>query len=580
MIQSKKINDQIELLFRQTYTVLIAVVVVATALAVSFSAVTDDTLVSYWLGSIYALSVLRLVLLRVFNKRNRSETSNLRWAYTGAVLSLISGSQWAIGAYIFFTPGEDLLNALLTVLLLGMVSGSIASLSAFPLAHIGYSVPPLLTLTYLFLGAGKNEYTIMGILAFTFLLISLNFSRNIYRTIITSIDLRHENLELVEKLADERDRAKDADQAKSKFLAAASHDLRQPLQAISLLTESLHNNLEKPENRNISVKISKSVQGLRELFDGLLDVSKLDAGAIIANYSHFDFETLVVDLVKEFKPLTDDKNISLINNTQPHIVRSDPLLVKRIMQNLTSNAVKYTSTGGEVVISTEVENTNVIVSIKDNGTGISEENLEKIFQEFQQLDNPERDRRKGLGLGLAIVRRLCEIIESRIRVFSTLKHGSVFSFALPIGKKEKVEKIETSYQYVVNRYADFSGVQVLVIDDEKDVREAIVQTLRSWGCLTIDLEDVTQQEMNQIQGIELVVSDYRLRNGRTGVDVIEDVRNYLGKTTPGILITGDTAPDRIRQASISGNMLLHKPVNPAQLRMAINQALSAMDNAN
>lgn len=574
MHDSKRLDDQVELLFRHTPTVLFGIFVVTIALAFSFYNVVSNTVLIAWLGAVYALIIIRLILLNRFKHRKKYRLSSRDWAYIGALTSFISGCQWGAGAFIFFTPDEEILNALLTILLLGMASGSVASLSVYPLAYLGYSIPSLLSLAYVFLTTGEDIYVVMGTMSIAFLFVNLSYSRHIYRTVITSIDLRHENTDLVEKLANERDRAEKANRAKSKFLAAASHDLRQPLQAITLLSDSLHNRLKNPDEIEISEKITKSVSGLRELFDGLLDVSKLDAGTIQANYGHFDFEKLVYELIKEFKPLATEKDISLINNTQPFITRSDPLLLKRILQNLISNAIKYSHRGAQVAIVThDNEDNHFLVSIKDNGPGIPKEEQKNIFKEFHQLGNPERDRHKGLGLGLAIVKRLTEIIGSEIIVSSIPGQGSTFSFRLPLGDASKVFDEQQSAGYITNKTADFSNVHALVIDDEKDVRDAIVNTLQGWGCKTSDMEDVIDQNLEEVTDIDFVISDFRLRDNRTGVQAIETLKEHLGRVVPGIIITGDTGPERIRQANESGNLLLHKPINPAQLRMAIDHAL-------
>lgn len=573
MHDSKRLDDQVELLFRHTPSVLFGIFVVTIALAFSFYNVVSNTVLIAWLGAVYALIIIRLILLNRFKHRKKYRLSSRDWAYIGALTSFISGCQWGAGAFIFFTPDEEILNALLTILLLGMASGSVASLSVYPLAYLGYSIPSLLSLAYVFLTTGEDIYVVMGTMSIAFLFVNLSYSRHIYRTVITSIDLRHENTDLVEKLANERDRAEKANRAKSKFLAAASHDLRQPLQAITLLSDSLHHRLKNPDEIEISEKITRSVSGLRELFDGLLDVSKLDAGTIQANYQHFEFEQLVHELIKEFKPLAAEKGISLINNTQPFITRSDPLLLKRILQNLISNAIKYTHNDDQIVIHTEKTGDHFQVSIKDGGPGIPKDEQENIFKEFHQLSNPERDRRKGLGLGLAIVKRLTEIIGSEIAVSSTPGQGSTFSFRLPLGDASKIFEEQQSANYITNKTADFSSVHALVIDDEKDVRDAIVNTLQGWGCKTSDMEDVIDQNLEEVTDIDFVISDFRLRDNRTGVQAIETLREHLGRIVPGIIITGDTAPEHIRQANESGNLLLHKPINPAQLRMAIDHAL-------
>jgi two-component system, sensor histidine kinase len=325
------------------------------------------------------------------------------------------------------------------------------------------------------------------------------------------------------------------------------------------------------ERRTIG-NIRRSVDAMEELFNALLDISRLDAGVVQPHITTIPLAE-VFDWVRfEYAPVARQKRLSLRVAKTSLFVHSDPALLARLIRNLLSNAVRYTDRGG-VVLGCRRAGAEVRIEVWDTGKGIPADRHDEIFQEFYQLHNPERDRRKGLGLGLAIVSRLAKLLNYRVTLRSELGKGSMFALTLPRGRREDLAPPESSPESAA---FDLSQSLVLVIDDEAAVREGMATLLRKWKCdvLTAGSGVEMKSKLVELQRLpDLIVSDYRLRGGENGIEVVEMLRSEFNIDIPALLVTGDTAPDRLRDAEASGLPILHKPLNPARLRTLIANLL-------
>jgi signal transduction histidine kinase len=318
--------------------------------------------------------------------------------------------------------------------------------------------------------------------AFLVMLIS---TRNLNKAIVTSLRLRYENMELINTLKEQNDEvevAKDiaekANADKSRFLAAASHDLRQPLHAMSLFLDAIRHCDEKQERLGLYEKLEKSVDSLGELFNALLDISKIDSEVIDIQPSTFYVTNVFKKVVHEFELAAKKKGILLVYLPSTIKVTSDPLWFERIVRNLVSNAIRYTDTG-KILLTSRCRSSNCLVQVWDTGSGIPKEKLVIIFQEFIQLHNPQRDRNNGLGLGLAIVKRLCNLLGHSISVNSVVNKGSTFSLTLPISKEPVIEQNISRQRRIEDC---LKNKTILIIDDEPDVCIAMAVMLEKWGC--------------------------------------------------------------------------------------------------
>jgi signal transduction histidine kinase/DNA-binding NarL/FixJ family response regulator len=362
----------------------------------------------------------------------------------------------------------------------------------------------------------------------------------------------------------------EADLAKSRFLAAASHDLRQPLHALTLFVTQLRGEKNRAEKTRLIGRIDTAVAAMNELFNELLDISRLDAGVLIPSISQFPVNQLLDRIEMTFAAAAREKGLRLRVVSHDAWIRSDFILLERILLNLLSNAVRYTEAGG-VVVGCRRRAGALRIEVWDSGIGISQDQQRNVFGEFYQVPAVARDSRGGMGLGLAIVDRLCRLLNHPIELTSTPGRGSHFFVSVPLTAAVALTA------HLPQAPVDHAmGKSVVVIDDDALVLDGMRGVLKSWGCSVVTaisgdaaLAALSEREKRP----DIIISDYRLRDGKTGFDVIESIRRRFGTPIPAFLISGDTAPERLLEARASGYYLLHKPVLPMTLRSVVSQLL-------
>lgn len=379
-----------------------------------------------------------------------------------------------------------------------------------------------------------------------------------------------------------KDRAEAADRAKSSFLAAASHDLRQPMHALGLYLSALRCETLSPEQSDLIEHMSSSVDALEGLFDSLLDVSRIDAGAVEPARRVFAIEPMLQRLAGDLARETNDKGLRLAVRAAPAVARlnaySDPLLVERILRNLLANAIKYTSTGG-VLLAGRLRHGSAPagsvpgtwrIEVWDSGPGIPEAERERVFEEFYQLGHPERDRASGFGLGLSIVRRLAALLGHRVALASRLGHGSRFSLEVPATDAQVVPEPRFDGIGALRR------IGVAVIDDDPGVRHSMAELLMRWNCDVVSgatgAEVLDRAGTDPATRLHAAVVDFQLRDGRTGLEAIATLREACGSALPVLIVTGASSADRLAAVRASGFPWLAKPVPPARLRSWLMQA--------
>ena len=362
----------------------------------------------------------------------------------------------------------------------------------------------------------------------------------------------------------------EANLAKSRFLAAASHDLRQPLHALNLFVTQLRTETDEVEKNRVIARIDAAVAAMNELFNELLDMSRLDAGVLVPSISEFPIDQVLKRIEMTFTAAAREKNLRLRVVSNGAWVRSDFILLERILLNLVSNAVRYTQAGG-IVAGCRRRAGVLRIEVLDSGMGIPDDQQRNIFGEFRQLSTAEQDRSGGLGLGLAIVERLCRLLGYPIELTSRLGKGSRFVISVPLAAPVKLA--EHPPQVAADRAL---GKSVVVIDDDTLVLDGMRGVLKSWGCnvVTATTEDAALAALSTGERPpDIIISDYRLSDGKTGFDVIKRIRRAFGTPIPAFLISGDTAPERLHEARAGGYHLLHKPVLPITLRAVVSQLL-------
>lgn len=362
------------------------------------------------------------------------------------------------------------------------------------------------------------------------------------------------------ELAHKKKEAEQASLAKSRFLAAASHDLRQPMHAISLYVESLKPELRGRAGEDILHRIERSILGTVELFNAILDVTKLDAGVVQPHLAPVRIRKLLLQLADEFAAEADRKGLSLRVRVPDVWIESDPILLERIFRNLLANALRHTESGG-VLLSGRPCHAQLRLQIWDTGSGIAAEHQPRIFEEFYQARVETSQARHGLGLGLAIVRRLARLLGHPLQLNSKPGQGTVFTLDVPVLAAVPADSGEAS-----ETRSDILKGCVVVVDDDLAILNALGHLLRQWGMDARLFHSVKQVVRALKDAPDVVLADYQLLDGETGLMVADEVRRRWGAHIPIVLVTGDTRPETIQSLRQSGFPILHKPVHPAQLR--------------
>jgi signal transduction histidine kinase/FixJ family two-component response regulator len=386
--------------------------------------------------------------------------------------------------------------------------------------------------------------------------------------------LRESYSDLEQKVSERTQELMAANRAKSRFLAAASHDLRQPMHALGLFVAQLKNRVRGPESAPLILRVETAVVALQGLLDALLDVSRLDAGVVTANLTGFDANAVLTRIENGFVADAKARGLRFRIARSSLVLHSDPLLLERILINLVANALRYTHSGG-ILIGCRRRGRQARIEVWDSGIGIPAEHQQAIFQEFYQVSNPERDRHQGLGLGLSIAARLARLLGGRVDVRSLPGRGSVFAVEVARGQMiSAVTPISSTSRVTDSLY----NALVLVVDDDALVCEAVTGLLAQWRCTVVTAASGKQVQAalaRQNRVPDAVLCDYHLPDGETGGDVIRQLRDRYGSNLPVALITGDTTPERLRHAKDAGIPLLHKPVQPARLRALLEHLISS-----
>lgn len=535
-----------------------------------------------WLGALLLFHAVEMWSWWKYRSIELTVDTCRAWSLAFNVFAVAVGLMWG-GAAVYFFPADLAYQALLICVILGLSAGAVTMNPLYPPAlylFLACILPPtILRVAYV----ADAAHWILATMLTLFAIVVSHSGRQLAQTFFMSLSQRYEKRSLVEQLTREKSRAESANREKSRFLATASHDLRQPLQALMLFSDAMQDAAQEKTTKHLAAQIGKSVNALVEMFDELLDVSKLEAGIVEARWQNFELQPLLDRLYVDFSPLAQSKRLNFqLPVCQGHgqggqatcdlVVYSDPFLLERMLRNLISNAIRYTDSGS-VVVRCSCDREEVRLIVADTGVGIAAEALPHIFEEYYQADNPHRDRRKGLGLGLAIVRRVESLLGYKVAVSSDVGTGSEFSFVVRRGQAE--QQLAQPFVFNYSCY-DLNGVAVALVEDDPDIRQMIAEMMADWGCRVFAgeyAEDVMRKL--DIAGLrpDLLVCDYRLPQGVTAVQVITRMRELWGDGLPALVLTGDTAPEVLQDIHASGATLLHKPIASTRLRSMMYFAL-------
>lgn len=510
----------------------------------------------------WASGMLLLLALQLAVPRLLARATDRQFLSGYALLGVVLGLAWAACA-VLVRP-DDFSYEAFVVLALCVIftAGSVFNAHHLP-ALYGFQLAGLGSLAVIYaLRGGTIAWSIAA--GFAILMWTLiGYGRAFHRGFVRAIELGFENARLVAELTVKTQALEQANMAKTRFLASASHDLRQPLHAISLLIGLLGERASGLGVEDLVQRIGQSTEAMESLLNGILDISRLDAGVERPELAALSARELLARIERQFAPLAAARGLSLRTHAAARWVRSDPVMLARMLDNLVANALRYTQQGG-VLVGVRARGGELAIEVWDSGSGIPAEQLDAVFQEFVQLHNPQRDRSLGLGLGLSIVRRTAALLGHRIEVLSRPGRGSMFRLVLPRSAPPSSTRPVEEPQPADH----VAGLRVLVIDDEAPIRFALQGLLQAWGCECLLAHDGAQA-LALLGGTtaapDAILCDYRFAQG-TGVELVSRLRERLGVDVPALIVTGDVTASQLIDIAASDLPVMHKPVSPAALR--------------
>ncbi len=527
-------------------------------------------IINLWFAFQCFLCIAWLLFLNAF-KRNAAVFKPF-WSYISTITSMFYGLLWGIG-WILFAENEQTNHAILYIVICsGVVSGGFFATAFYFPSMLAFAISSITPIIFNFMINGSSLHPWLGGAIAIYALTFFAFTLNLHFFLLDSLIRREREITLSRRLEEEKKQTELAHQEKNRFLAAASHDLRQPLQAIHFFQYALEKQLPIDQDWSVFKKMQESTQSLTELLDALLDISKLDAGGIDIRHQPVFLHELLHRVYQRYFPLAANAGIDLEYVPARIWVSSDPKALERIVQNLVVNAIKHMNKQGRIVLGTRRCKEGIRVEVHDNGVGIPITAQSAIFTEFYQLNNPERNRNKGLGLGLSIVKRLAGLLDHEVGLNSQEGKGCVFSIKLPLTSFTAPPIILTSPTNTAP--PPLIQGKVLLVEDDRTVLDALVLLFRLWGYSTITTETLDATViLQQYPDIQMVVSDYQLQDGYDGLHLIQQLRWLSGWEIPAILITGNTSPDTLKSISQSGIVVSYKPINPRILRALAEQTM-------
>ncbi len=557
-------------LIRSYYRNLLGAIIGSAVVASFLVAVIYEKLPNHavvpWLAAAYANCLIRLLLWKRFRDADPRGESTLRWGRHAVIGAAVGGIVWGSSGTLLHLPGvlsEQIVVLLVTI---GLAFTSTYLSAAYLPAYRAFVYPTFLLSALPFLVGGDFWHIAIGLGTLVALPLALRYAGALCRQLRASIEVRLQNAELVEELRAQKKAAEEANVAKSRFLAVASHDLRQPLHALELFVQALEDSSLPAHAQQLVTNVRRSVNSMEELFDALLDISRLDAGVVRARVDVIPVAALLDRLSFEYGTVAQRKGLALEVMKTSLYVRSDPTLLARILRNLVANAVRYTERG-RVVVGCRRRGDQVSIEVWDTGPGIPPEKHAEVFQEFTQLREPERDRRKGLGLGLAIVERLTKLLGHTVTLRSVPGKGSVFAIGLPRAHLAAAAIWDSNE--VTSRF-DLQGRLALLLQNESRGRAELEQLLRGWQCevIAVGAGQVREVLGNLRRPPDLIIVGHPT-GGESAVALVEMLRNEFNVDVPALLVGGEPAE------AASALPALHGPFNAARLRTLIHNLLHA-----
>lgn len=537
-----------------------------------------------WVALIVANQAWRGALARAWALQRPGVDAARRWGRYWSFGSTLAGALWGLAALVMY-PASPAHQALLIVCLFGVVLGGLNLTAVYRPSFYGFALPALVPLIARVALEGDQVHLYTALVMSVVLGFILAFGHQLNDVLTCSLATRYQNVDLIEELKgksraahEARAAAETANRTKSQLLAAASHDLRQPLHALGLYTAALAARAASSELQPLVGSVQRAVAALESQFEQLLDLSRLESGTMSPTPTRVALQPLLARVMAEMRPHAQARGLALRVAPTRAVVHSDAALLERVVRNLVANAIRYTRSGG-VLIGARARRGAVAIDVIDTGVGIAPEHHERIFDEFYQVRDVRSDGvHAGMGLGLAIVRRLAALLEHRIELASRVGRGSRFSIVAPrAGDMDRGRRAPPARSASRAAPMAIAGALVGVIDDDPASVDAMSALLDTWGAEVVRANDADTmlEALGDLERYpDLVVADLRLADGRNGIDAVERLRDELGIAFPALLVSGDLTANAERDARAAGLTLLPKPVVPTLLH-ALATALIA-----
>jgi signal transduction histidine kinase/CheY-like chemotaxis protein len=570
---SRMLAAQVRVLYRSGWYTSLGDIAAALVFWLTYFVLTGDRAVFVWAGLIHVAQAGRVINTVEYNRHEQRSGDQQRWMKRYVWAVGVTALAWGSTLWLLL-PAPDLASlTMLLLVLLGVASAGIAAIVACRPAVHAWLLPLLLPVPVALWWHHAPYALALSAFALAYLGVNLVFALNQNRLLVRALGAKYVNEALIEQLRHQMELAARANRDKSRFLAAASHDLRQPMHALTLFAGALEKRLANSPDRPLMQNMNECIASLDRSFNAMLDISKLDAGVVEATRHSFPIRDVFRRLHMHFAGQAEAAHLQLRFKPGGKMVTTDPQLLERILGNLIQNAIKYTREGGVVVVARNANaGRDVSIEVWDTGRGIPEPELPRIFDEFYQLDNPQHDRTRGLGMGLAIVKRLVLLLGHSLEVSSRPARGTMFRIRVPGMDQSALEGMDVGAETVPSPIGNAGTL--LVIDDEAKIRESTALLLEQWGYQAIVAgsgAEACARAREYGQAIHAIISDLRLRNGETGLHAIDAVQHVLGQPLPALLVTGDTSEEQIQKVHDSGHMVLFKPVRPKELYSALRR---------
>ena len=584
--------DQVATLYARGHLTSVSMGLGAIILCIAMWSEVAATSMIAW-GALIALNQLwRTALMRAFERMRPGDAAAPRWGRYWAAGSTVAGALWG-GAAVAMFPASPAYQSLLIVCLFGAALGGLNLTAVYKPSFYGFVLPALVPLIVRVACVGDEVHWFIAGVMSVVLAFVVGFGHRLNDVLTRSLAIRYENIDLIGELKDRtrsaldaRASAESANRAKSQLLAAASHDLRQPLHALGLYVAALAARARDAEWRPLVAHVESAANALEIQFAQLIDLSRLDAGVLTPEPIDVALAPLFARIRAEFAPQAAARGLSLTIVPTRLAVHSDPVLLERIVGNLVANGVRYTHRGG-VLVGARRRGGRIAIDVVDTGIGIAPAHRLRIFEEFYRVKDDERSApgRRGMGLGLAIVRRFADLLEHEIALESREGAGSRFRVLLPpsVAATPRPQRLRPAASCAEPAALPWcTGRVVAVVDDDAATLDAMQTLFETWGAV-VACGDAIESLIATIGEVgrypDLIVADLRLADGQSGIDAVRRLRHELGVPIPAIIVSGDTGTLADREARAAGLMLLQKPVVGATLRATAMSLMSPRDVA-